>query len=602
MAVTTAQVQELYVAFLGRAADKAGLDYWMAELNAEPAVLTLENLRANFVNEQPEYAQNYDGLTREEAINKMYANLFGRAPEAAGLEYWAAGGGKEVNMDQLLVALVNGALGADAQTLTNKVLVADVYTKVVGDKYVQADAKAILAGVDEDYTSVGTALDKLTDGSLSGIAVPAAVTAINALISADKAVADYAASKLAAVKALDKAILDLDKADANINVTVKTASGNTAFADILKDVKDNLADARGDLVGSTAELTTISNADGSAATTAYNKFLSGITNATTLATNYRTADTRFDAAKAVGEVSVDDSTAAGDSLDSWAAVSGNVTSWNNAVKAAGLDPATEDGASIYAMLTSVSTTPAVYTKVVDALKGISAASELLKLAAQQREYNVADEGFKKASDAITSADSAASKTVGVDWVAAYEKAQASASDLASSKALDALEAQYKVLNDGHVALTDAQVKASGAVNDLVTAGSIKDVSGLTLTAVADKAEVFYFADGVKATDATALDKLESVDKIFLGGEYSFNNGSLSDGNNNVLEFFLVGKGNDTQLVIETAKYGSDAAGVNVAADGTITEATGTADQLAVITLTGVTVDQISFANGVLSFA
>ena len=47
MAITSAQVQQLYVAYLGRAADKAGLDYWMAELNSVPATLTLENLRSN---------------------------------------------------------------------------------------------------------------------------------------------------------------------------------------------------------------------------------------------------------------------------------------------------------------------------------------------------------------------------------------------------------------------------------------------------------------------------------------------------------------------------------------------------------------------------
>ncbi len=39
MATTSAQVQQLYVAYLGRAADKAGLDYWLGELNATPATI-----------------------------------------------------------------------------------------------------------------------------------------------------------------------------------------------------------------------------------------------------------------------------------------------------------------------------------------------------------------------------------------------------------------------------------------------------------------------------------------------------------------------------------------------------------------------------------
>ena len=139
MATTSAQVQQLYVAYLGRAADKAGLDYWMAELNATPAVLTLENLRANFVNEQPEYSDAYAGLSRQDTVIKIYNNLFGRAPDAAGLTYWTTGGGATVNADQLLQAFINGAGATDSKVVANKVLVAEVYTSTAGDNFAAAD-------------------------------------------------------------------------------------------------------------------------------------------------------------------------------------------------------------------------------------------------------------------------------------------------------------------------------------------------------------------------------------------------------------------------------------------------------------------------------
>ncbi|MDF2641115.1 MAG: outer rane adhesin-like protein, partial [Pseudomonas sp.] len=148
MATTSAQVQQLYVAYLGRAADKAGLDYWLNELNGSttaPASLTLENLRANFVNEQAEYQDAYAGLTRSETVSKIYLQLFGRPADAAGLEYWTNGAGASVNADQLLVAFVNGASAADAQVITNKVLVAEVYTSTAGANYVAADAKSVIA-------------------------------------------------------------------------------------------------------------------------------------------------------------------------------------------------------------------------------------------------------------------------------------------------------------------------------------------------------------------------------------------------------------------------------------------------------------------------
>ena len=114
MAITSQQVQELYIAYLGRGADKAGLDYWLAELNAEPAVLTLENLRANFVNEQPEYQNTYGGLSTAQVVAKIYENLFGREGEAEGLAYWTGEvQSGNVPVDQLLVAFLNGASAAD---------------------------------------------------------------------------------------------------------------------------------------------------------------------------------------------------------------------------------------------------------------------------------------------------------------------------------------------------------------------------------------------------------------------------------------------------------------------------------------------------------
>lgn len=122
MAITAQQVQELYIAYLGRPADKAGLDYWMAELNAEPAVLTLEDLRANFVNEQPEYANTYGGLSTAQIVAKIYENLFGREGEADGLAYWTGEvQNGNVPVDMLLVAFLNGASEADRAVVDQKV-------------------------------------------------------------------------------------------------------------------------------------------------------------------------------------------------------------------------------------------------------------------------------------------------------------------------------------------------------------------------------------------------------------------------------------------------------------------------------------------------
>jgi hypothetical protein len=594
MAVTTAEVQQLYVAFLGRAADKAGLDYWMGELNATPATMTLENLRANFVNEQAEYAQNYAGLTREETVNKMYSNLFGHAPDTAGMAYWTTGGGASVNADQLLVALVNGALNSDAQILANKVLVADVYTKVAAEQYTQADAKSILSGVTDNYATISTALGHLTDGTLSGIAVPAAVAEIQALQNAVAALDGFETSKYADLKALDKAFHDLSVADSVIaDKAVADYTVNDTYAELNTIVSANLNAARAtDLGGkSTADLSAAATTAAATASTDYSAFLTKVPDAATLAADYRAADTKFDAVALVGTALPADVTAAQTQLDQWAAVSANKTAWDGALTAAGLAAGTT-AAGITTALTSINTTDSTYNKIVSAFSGISAAADLLKLDAQDRTYNLASDAFTKAETAVKAS------AEGTTWVASYEAAQTATTQLNASKALDTLAAQYKAVDDAHTALTTSETDASNAV---AVDSSIVDVTGASV-GTASKGEVFYFSDGVKAADATSI-TMEKTDTLYLGSDYTFNHGELSSGNNNALEFFLVNKadGSGTQLVIETAAYGSNNGATVNATTGVVTDATAD-DQLAIITLTGVSADQVHFANGVLTVA
>lgn len=166
MAVTSKQVQELYVAYLGRAADKAGLDYWLGELNNPQSGLTLENLRANFVNEQPEYARLYGGLSVTQTVARIYENLFERPAEPAGRDYWVG----EVNagrvlIDQLLVAFLNGASVADRQVVDNKVAVAEAYTAANPDSFNATEATAAIDNVDGSQASVDAAMQRINPAS-----------------------------------------------------------------------------------------------------------------------------------------------------------------------------------------------------------------------------------------------------------------------------------------------------------------------------------------------------------------------------------------------------------------------------------------------------
>lgn len=188
MATVSQQIQQIYVGLLGRAADQAGLDYWTAEI--EGGVLTIEELRANIVNEQPEYEAGLGSMTRAEAVAALYEALFNRAPEAEGLEYWVNGEGSTVNFDQLILALVNGASEADAAALANKVAAAEYYTAAAGDAYTAESAAAAVADVDATPESLA-ASKAATDAFVNpGFSLTAALATLQA---ANQAKADFLA-------------------------------------------------------------------------------------------------------------------------------------------------------------------------------------------------------------------------------------------------------------------------------------------------------------------------------------------------------------------------------------------------------------------------
>lgn len=120
------KVQEIYIGLLGRAADLEGLNYWVNEY--ERGFMTLDQIRANLVNAQPEYASGLGSMDRGAAVTELYQRFFHRTPEAEGFEYWVNGGGSSVPFDQLVLALANGAGPEDRNTLDNKIDIADYYT------------------------------------------------------------------------------------------------------------------------------------------------------------------------------------------------------------------------------------------------------------------------------------------------------------------------------------------------------------------------------------------------------------------------------------------------------------------------------------------
>ena len=127
---TSTQLQELYVAYFGRAADPTGLDYW-----TEKGITT-----ANFASDmyaQAEFKDAYGSLSTESQVNQIYKNLFDREADVTGLTYWT----QQINLGNLQLAEIaihliwaaqNNSGSADDKTaLTNRTNAAVAYTAEV---------------------------------------------------------------------------------------------------------------------------------------------------------------------------------------------------------------------------------------------------------------------------------------------------------------------------------------------------------------------------------------------------------------------------------------------------------------------------------------
>lgn len=595
MATTSAQVQQLYVAYLGRAADKAGLDYWLDELNATPATLTLENLRANFVTEQAEYSDAYAGLSRQDTVIKIYNNLFGRAPDAAGLTYWTTGGGSTVNADQLLSAFVNGAASADAKVLANKVLVAEVYTSAAGENYTKADATSSIAGVNGDAGSVGDALDNLE--TLPGLAIPAGLAAVKAEAIADKAVIDLKSAQVTPLSDLNKAVIalndklpaaqQLDDADLAIVGTGTGTPAAVTYDDAVVAVAN--ATAVRDAVSGSTTVTLQANATN--ATNAYTSARDTFTKATVgnvdLVNTYEKAVAANAAVTGADETAV---TAAEAKVQVDFSAANTGTKLADANTAAGLTgaAAVTDTASLYEALTDGTKTAAQIKTVSDAFgtflgtAGASDYTTLKGLASTDYTKAVAQEAEDDATDAIEAVSGSTA------YLNAFTAKATADTNLANATAADALVSQAEALTAAHTAAEEAAdaVTIPAFVHDLTD----------SVTA-ADGADLFYFADGVKGTDDFTLTAFNKGDALYIGEGYTLATGVTlgTDGvfvgtNAAVKEVFFTQAANGTVSVnIESNAVGHAVGGSDA--------------NVAVITLAGVTsLSDVSYANGVITSA
>lgn len=584
-----AAVQQLYIGYLGRAADKAGLDFWTNAVAT--GVSTLESVATGFTLSN-EYKAAFGGLTNDALVEKVYTSVLGRASDTAGKAFWVDALAKGTVTADKLVATFIGALGAPDQTIiNNKTFVAQTYTDTAGANYNGAAGAAVIVKVDGTAASVATAIGSISNGTLPGLvpgqALIAKVAAVQAEITAlEKATATtnaaYDADKNGSVTKVEAENAALAANDARFLAGTGVSAKTTAV----------LTDEAATAAKTLSDASALVDASGAAAVAAKSAYINAVAAQKALV---GTTDPAAAQTKAVA-----DAKTAMTAVDSSLKAAGAVTTYaklNVAFGGTVAAPVIGTSAQLKDALNSLNGTPAKAALIAELQK--------LPVFGQAAIDSVAKEAsIIAANSAVTNAEKGTGITAYVDAA----KVSATASDLVTkATTADAAIAAAKVVVDKFAALDTKATLATTELATFQTANAdkilLKDLTANKAvainTATAAKSDVFYFTKVATTDDfsigSTAANTFGVGDSIVLGSAYTGNAGALTTGNHSALEVFFVQNATGTQVVIETKAVGS--ATTVVDASGNVTAS----PDAAVINLVGVTADHLSFANGAISY-
>lgn len=577
-----AAVQQLYVGYLGRAADSAGQQFWANAIANGTA--TIASVATGFTL-SAEYKAAYGGLSTDALVEKVYNNVLGRTPDAEGKAFWVAAlANGTVTADTLVATMVTNLGALDQQTINNKVFVAQTYTDTVGADYNPQAGAEVLVGVDSTPASVTAALAAISTGTLTG-QVPG-LSLINASVVAQDAVTAYgktAATTNPTFDADKDGVVDSDEADNALE-----AATEARFDDVSGLTTRQLEADAGDKAETLAATkAAVEAADGGAA--AVKAFEAAFTTNAT-ATAALTA-----AAPAIASAEA--------GLDKAVVAAGATVTLATLSTAAGVGTAFANAAEITEFLgnTANAGTPALAKLIVELNKVPTFGAGVVDAGAKTLAANTAAEDLDDATSDLNAIDLNGG-AVGTNTYITDKTAATAAADLvkdakeadAAIVAAKAVVDQYAVLNKAVVDAEAAIIKFAGDNSSKVSIQDIADApAGDAAKALSD---VFYFKAAVASGDDATIANFSAGDSIVLGAGYT-QGASFAAGNNNALEYFFVKTDTGIQVVIETQNFGSS----QVTASATAGVATNGADNLAVITLTGVTADHLAVNNGVISY-
>lgn len=118
-------VQKLYISYFSRPGDAAGVTYWSNALANNPGAL--QELSRQF-SISKEYRDTYANMDNRAKVAEVYDNLFGRAAESAGVDYWAnLLNTNQITIDNMVTQIAAGARDTDLFAFNAKVAAANAF-------------------------------------------------------------------------------------------------------------------------------------------------------------------------------------------------------------------------------------------------------------------------------------------------------------------------------------------------------------------------------------------------------------------------------------------------------------------------------------------
>ena len=598
VATRVAEVQELYVAYFGRPADPAGLDYWTNIVEAQGSTAAVS---ATFA-ASPEYIVTYFGKTNTEIVDQIYTNMFGRTADAAGRAYWVnLLNNGTIKVDTIVAEVAAAAVGTDSEAVENKVAAATAFTtaldtdaEVAGysGNAALAQAKAFITGVTTDATLATAIAPATLDATIAAVVKAGTPFTVNAglaaLETAQDNLADFledndlvaatAATTLAANVRAESEAVDLLVEGvyyvAPPGVAVSAGVQAALLADQQRVNNTALTNANTELVNANAAAAAVSSA------------------LTAAIANKRAATVADEEAKDAAEASQTELNVARASFEARLTTTVDITlptvADPDATPPVVGSPANTpvvtyenaDGDTVNLIVTNArgnlvlangvteTTNPGV-TALRDALATDIAADIDAALAAQALVDASGEQVLVDNAAIVTRVENAHTGPNGVETVQERIDTLAEAvADLTEARAqLTEYNALTKAITDAGAAFTAAGFVAPEFLDNSTYAAT----SGSDIFVLGDAEVVSISSFGRSGSDS-----------LYVGSQFTLNTGDLEDGNDSVMEVFFVQNGTRTEVHVEQAAYGSDS------------------DDVTVITLIGVNADDLQLVDGIIS--